>query len=394
MLQHAFEGINVVELGGYIVGSLCTAFLAELGANVIKFESQQGDGLRPQLGSFQGWNRGKRGVVVDLRTDEGRTILHKLVRRSDVLVQNLRLGIAERWGADYETLSKINPRLVYCAMPGYGQSGPDIAMPAFDPLLQARSGAMAGQGGPGQPPVYYRVPISDNAGATLGAYAVALALYHRARTGKGQFVHGALLNSTVAMQSGEFVSYSGKPEEPRMGNMGVDATYRMYQARDSWIFIACKDEISWSALCKVVEREDIINDPRFTSLDLRRQNAEELAAILEPVFRRRSSKHWLDMLEKTGILCSPVNYSRDLFEDPHILANDLVSEYDSVDLGKLKQRGIVIKLSKTPVIAERPAPGLGQHTEEVIAELGYTREQIQEMTERRIIVQREMNTDQ
>lgn len=253
---------------------------------------------------------------------------------------------------------------------------------------------MAGQGGPGQPPVYYRVPISDNAGATLGAYAVALALYHRARTGKGQFVHGALLNSTVAMQSGEFISYKGKPEEQRMGNMGVDATYRMYQARDSWIFIACKDEISWSALCKVVEREDIINDPRFASLDLRRQNAEELAAILEPVFRRRSSKHWLDMLEKTGILCSPVNYSRDLFEDPHILANDLVSEYDSVDLGKLKQRGIVIKLSKTPGIAERPAPGLGQHTEEVIAELGYTREQIQEMTERRIIVQREMNTDQ
>jgi len=394
MQQHAFDGINVIELGGYIVSSLCTSLIAELGASVIKIESQQGDGLRPQLGSFQGWNRGKRGIVVDLRTDEGTDILHKLVRRSDVLVQNLRVGVAERWKADYETLSKINPRLIYCAMPGYGQSGPYIEKPAFDPLLQARSGAMAGQGGLGEPPVYLRVPISDNSGATLGAYSVALALYHRARTGKGQFIYGSLLNSTMAMQSGEFINYTGKPDELRMGTMGVDATYRMYRTSDNWIFIASKDDASWSALCDVTGRKDIINDPRFASLDLRRRNAEELATILEPVFAEHSSQYWLDMLEKAGVLCAPVNYSRDLFEDPHILANDFVSVHDSVDLGELKQRGIVIKLSRTPGIAERPAPGLGQHTEEVIAELGYTGEQIQDMKKRRIISQMEINADQ
>ena len=252
---------------------------------------------------------------------------------------------------------------------------------------------MAGQGGLDGPPVYLRVPISDNSGATLGAYMVALALYHRARTGKGQFVHGALLNSTMAMQSGEFVHYPGKPEELRMGTMGVDATYRMYQASDNWIFISCRDEASWSALCETIGRKDIASDSRFASIDLRRRNAEELASILESEFSKCSSQHWLGMLEKAGVLCAPVNHSRDLFEDPHIIANDFVSVHDSIDLGELKQRGIVIKLSKTPGIAERAAPGLGQHTEEVIAELGYTSEQIQDLKKRRIILQMEMNTE-
>ena len=394
MRNYALEGIMVVELGGYIVASLCTALLAELGADVIKIESQQGDGLRPQLGSFQGWNRGKRGIVVDLRTDDGRRILHQLAERADVLVQNLRTGVAERWGADYATLSRINPRLVYCAMPGYGQSGPYIEMPAFDPLLQARSGAMAGQGGPGQPPVYLRVPISDNSGATLGAYAVALALYQREKTGKGQFVHGSLLNSAIAMQSGEFVSYAGKPEEPRMGYVGVDATYRMYRTRDGWVFLACKDDSSWPALCHVVGRENLVDDPRFASFDKRRENAEQLSRVLGPLFRRRSSKRWLSLLEKAEVLCSPVNYSRQLFEDPHILANDFVAEHESVDLGKLKQRSVVIKLSRTPGIAQGAAPGLGQHTDNVLAELGYTSAQIKDLKDRRIVVQREASPAQ
>jgi len=391
MRKHALEGISVIELGGYIVASLCSALLAELGADVIKIESQQGDGLRPQLGSFQGWNRGKRGIVVDLRTDDGRKILHQLAARADAVVHNLRQGVAERWGADYGTLSRINPRLVYSAMPGYGQSGPYIEMPAFDPLLQARSGAMAGQGGPGQAPVYLRVPISDNSGATLGAYAVALGLYQREKTGKGQYVYGSLLNSTMAMQSGEFISYDGKPEETRMDYVGVDATYRMYRTRDGWIFLACKDDSSWSALCTVVGREDLVNDPRFSTSDRRRENAEELSAILEPLFRRRTSRRWLNLLEKAGVLCSPVNYSRDLFEDPHVLANDLVIEHESADLGLLKQRGVVIKLSRTPGTAQGAAPGLGQHTDEVLAELGYTGEQIRDLKDRRIVVQREAN---
>jgi len=284
MNKHAFDGIKVVELGGYIVGALCAALLADLGAEVIKFESPQGDGLRPQGGSFQGWNRGKRGIVVDLHKEEGKKILQQLAVEADVLVHNLRPGVAESWGADYEALSSLNPRLVYLAMPGFGLDGPDAANPCFDPLVQAASGVMAAQGGPGNPPVFLRVPLADDTGAMLGAYSVALALFQRARTGRGQFVHGSLLNASLAAQAGEFLSYSGKPEPPRMGNVGTDAINRMYQAEDDWLYIGCKDEDDWRQVCRVLDKEDLLADSRFDTIEKRKANAAELAAIFEPVF--------------------------------------------------------------------------------------------------------------
>jgi len=386
MTKHAFDKIKVIELGGYIVSSFCTSLLADLGAEVIKIESLEGDGLRGILGAFQGWNRGKRGLAVNLRTEEGKDILYRLVRQSDVLVQNLRPMVAERWGADYETLSRINPQIIYCSMPGYGLSGPYIEKPAFDPLLQAMSGAMAAQGGPGRPPVYYRSAICDYAGAMLAAWGVAMALYLRARTGKGQRPHGALLNAAIAVQSGEFVTYPGRPEDdPRMNSWGTDATYRMYSTQDGWIFLGCSDESSWPALCRALGKEELINDSRFESPTRRRDNATQLAQILEVAFAGDSSQHWLDVLEEAGVPCAPVNHSRDLFEHPHMLRNDLIAEHDSADVGRVKQMGMVIKLSETPGKLWRAAPGLGQHTNEILSELGYSGDEIQELRGKRII---------
>ncbi len=386
MMKHAFEKVKVIELGGYIVAALCASFLADLGADVIKIESLEGDGLRPQLGGFQGRNRGKRGMAIDLRTEEGRAILHQLAQQSDVLVHNLRVGIPERWGADYTTLKQLNPQLIYCAMPGYGQSGPYIEKPAFDPLLQARSGAMAAQGGAGKPPVYYVVPLTDNAGAMLGAYGVALALYQRAKTGRGQYLHGSLLNAAIAVQSGEFITYPGESnEDPRMDEWGTDATYRIYKAEDGWLFLGCDEESSWPALCQTLGKEELINDSRFESLVKRQDNASQLAQILDSIFLGNSSQHWLDLLERAGIPCAPVDYSRELFNHPHVLENDLIAEHDSVDVGRVKQMGMVVKLSKTPGKLWRAAPGLGQHTDEVLSELGYSSKQIQELRGKRII---------
>lgn len=386
MMKHAFEGIKVIELGGYIVGSLCASLLADLGAEVIKIESLQGDGLRVLLGAFQGWNRGKRGLAVDLRTEEGKTILHQLVQRSDVLVQNLRAGVSERWGADYATLSRPNPQLIYCSMPGYGQSGPYVEKPGFDPLLQARSGAMAAQGGPEKPPVYYRIAISDYAGAMLGAYGVAMALYLRTKTGKGQFLHGSLLNAAIAVQSGEFITYPGKPEEaPGMDYWGTSATYRLYSTQDGYIFVGCDDESSWPALCRALGKEELMSDPRFKSPTARQDNAPQLAQILETVFAGGSWQHWLDLLEAAGVPCAPAHHPRDLFSHPHVLQNDLIAEHDSADLGRMKQMGMVVKLSQTPGKLWRAAPGLGQHTDEILSELGYSGEEIQQLRGKRVI---------
>ena len=383
-MKHAFDGIKVVELGGYIVSGYCTFFLADLGAEVIKIESLQGDGLRPQV-SFQAWNRGKRGIAVNLRSEEGKKILYQLVEQADVLVQNLRVGVAERWGADYATLSSLNPRLIYCAMPGYGQSGPYAQRPAFDPVLQAQSGAMAAQGGPGSPPVFYRVPMSDNAGAMLGAYGVALALYQRVKTGKGQYIHGALLNAAIAVQSGEFISYPGKPEEPRMDYWGRDAIYRLYKTEDGWLFLGCDNESSWQSLCRALGREELINAAEFATPFSRQANAAHLAQILATIFLRDSLQYWLNLLEKAGVPCAPVSSSRALFDHPHVLENDLIAEHESGDLGPLKQVGMVVKLSKTPGKLGSGAPSLGQHTNEVLSELGYSKEDIQQLREKQAI---------
>jgi len=385
-VKHAFDNIKVIELGGYIVGSFCGSLLADMGADVIKFEPLGGDGLRGLLGAFQGWNRGTRGIAVDLRTEEGRTVLHQLARKSDVLVQNLRQGVAESWSADYGTLSRLNPQIIYCSMPGYGQSGPYIDKPAFDPLLQARSGAMAAQGGLGNPPVYYRSAICDYAGAMLGAYGVALALYQRARTGKGQHLHGALLNAAIAVQSGEFITYPGRPEaDPRMDSWGTSATYRLYQTEDGWIFLGCSDEPLWPVLCRALSKEELISDSRFSLPAGRQDNAAQLAQIFESTFAGDSSQHWLDLLEAAGVPCAPANYSRELFDHPHMLQNDLVAEHESADVGKLKQVGLIVKLSKTPGKLWRAAPGLGQHTTEVLSELGYSDQDIQELRGKRVI---------
>jgi len=384
-MPYALENIRVVELGGYIVASFCASLLADMGADVVKIESLTGDGLRGQLGSFQGYNRGTRGMAIDLYSAEGKAVLRKLVERADVLVQNLRPGVAERWEADYATVSRYNPRLVYLAMPGYGLTGPYLKRPAFDPLLQAMSGVMAAQGGEGEPPVYLRAAVSDYAGAMLGAWGVAMALYGRARTGKGQFLHGALLNAAIAVQAAEFVDYKGKEEETRCGSLGRNATRRIYQAQDGWLFIACETETQWQSLCRVAGRTELTGDERFASPENRLKNMKDLSAILEPVFAAGPVQHWLDLLDKAGVPCTRVNYFREMFDNQQFQESGLIAGHESADLGPLKQLGMVLKLSETPGHLQRAAPGLGQHNDEILAENGYTPDQIEQMRTKGVI---------
>ncbi len=384
-MPYALENIRVVEIGGYIVGAYCATLLANMGAEVVKIEPLTGDGLRGQLGSFQGWNRGKRGMAVDFHFAEGRAILRKLVLRADVLVQNLRPGVAEEWEVDHETVTKLNPRLVYLAMPGYGLTGPYADRPAFDPLLQARSGAMAAQGGQGNPPVYLRSAISDYSGAMLGAWGVAMALYGRAKTGKGQFLHGALLNAAMAIQAGEFIDYEGKPASPRLGNAGTSALYRFYKTADEYILISAESDEQWRALCTVLGKAELAADLRFSTPRKRLDNMRELSAILEPAFATKPTAYWSDLLDKAGVPNSRLNRFRDLFEHPQVIENGLISEHDSVDVGPLKQLGQVVNLSETPGKLWRAAPALGQHNDEVLGELGYRPEEITKLRETGVI---------
>jgi len=385
-MKYALENIKVIELGGYIVGSLCGSILADMGAEVIKIEPFSGDGLRGQLGAFQGWNRGTRGMALDLKTRGGKKILHQLVERADVLIQNLRQGVAERWEADYQTLSNMNPLLIYLAMPGYGQSGPYIKNPAFDPLFQALSGAMYAQGGEEKPPVYLRSAICDNAGAMLGAWGVAMALYQRKKNGKGQFLHGSLINSAIAVQSGEFLRYEGKPPDLPHSQRGRDALYALYKTRDGWLFFGCEGEKCWQELCSVTGNILLSSDSRFSTPKKRRDNDKVLRQVLDDIFVGGTTTEWLNRLEGTNILCTKVNSSSMLFDEPHMFSNDFISEHESTDVGKLRQTGLLIKLSETPGRLWRAAPGLGQYNAEILTELGYNNEQIQRLKEEQVIL--------
>lgn len=289
-LQLPFKGIKVVELQGFIAGAYCAAILADFGADVVKVEPPTGDFYRSIQGSFVGVNRGKRFIAIDLGNQEGREIFHNLTKTCDVLIHNFRPGSEKRMGADYETVKKINPQIIYYSISGYGLSGPDRERPAYDFVIQARSGITKIQGGLSDPPVLLRVAVVDHMTALLGAYGVILALLVRSRTGKGQFLNSCLLSGSIAAQSGSFVAYSGKTyDESRIGSWGLNATYRIYQTKDGYIFLGCDgDDKLWLTLCRVLGKDSLAKDQRFESERKRKQNMNELAEILGEIFRDRS----------------------------------------------------------------------------------------------------------
>lgn len=352
------DGVRVVDLAMYIAGAYCSSILADLGAEVVKVEPPTGDPFRPNLGAFQGWNRGKRGVVIDLTCPQGREVLYRLVERADVVVQNYRPGVAERLGVDEASLRRVNPSLVYCAVTGYGPHGPFMDRPTFDPLLQAQSGAMADQG---HPPVFLRVAITDYAAAMLGAWGVLLALWHRARTGQGQRVDSCLLNAAFAIQAGEFFQAQGVPRPPHLDQLGTGPGYRLYQASDGWLFVACTDEVHWQALCRTLGLE-AIEGP----------SAHRLAPLLEERFQGASVAHWLSALAQAGVPCAPARLSRDLFGERVMWDTGRLAQHTSAELGSVQQVGLTFHFSQTPGRLWRAAPALGQHTDEVLRELGYT----------------------
>ncbi len=382
----ALEGVRVVDLTNYIAGSLCPMFLADYGAQVTKVEPLGGDSFRMFGLGFMGWNRGKRSIALDLGQQEGQRVLRKLVGRADVVVENFRPGVAQRLGADYETLAQVKPDIIYCSVAGHGESGPYAARPAFDPLLQARSGAMVAQGGRGQPPVYLDVAITDYSAALLATYGIAAALYERARSGQGQRVVTSLTAATIAGQSGSFIFYEGKGQEPEGGTdfLGPSAACRCYQAADGWLFLACRSEEQWQALAYVVGRPELAQHQSWQTAAAAPAQ-DRLGRMLEDIFRTDTVHGWVARLDGAGVPCAPILGPRDLLTDEHLLANDLITEHKHPQWGLIRQTGLLVKLSHTPGCLQGPAPDLGQHTDGVLAELGYDQKEIGRLREGRLV---------
>lgn len=371
MLKHPFSNVKVIDLASYIAGALCPGLLADYGADVIKVESLTGDPFRGLGPGFQDWNRGKRSICIDLKAEAGREVLYRLAEDADVVVENYRPGVSKRLGVDYETLSKINPNLVYCSVSAYGQEGPYRSKPGFDPLLQARSGAMVHQGGKTRPPVFLVLAISDYAAACLGAYGVALGLLARARTGRGRKVETSLLRACMAMQSGRFVVVKREKDGTREADYaGEGPGYRAYRTSDGWIFLGVRSEEEWVRLESSVGRD---------LKEMRNGTGSEkaLSETLEITFASATSAEWLSRLEAELVPCAPVQQVTDLYEDPQMKRNGLSVDYDATDLGPITLRGAPAIFSKTPGVSEKAAPSLGEHTDEALAELGYSKRDIQ-----------------
>ncbi|HEV3349155.1 MAG TPA: CoA transferase [Methylomirabilota bacterium] len=373
------EGVKVVDLTSYIAGSYGAMMLADLGADVVKVEAIEGDSFR-ELSGFYGWNRGKRSLAVNLKEPDGRAIVHRLAQHADVVMENMRPGVVERLGVDYETLRAINPRLIYSTVTAFGSDGPYKDRPGFDPLLQAMGGLMTLQGF-GEAPQYLRIAPTDYYCAALACQAILAALFVRERTGRGQRVQTSLLQAVLALQSGLVVDYPGHEVVYRN-----TPTYRLYQAGDGEsFFLAVGNQSFWVKLCKVVGREDLAQDPRFGSWVARRDHAEALMPLLESAFASRPAAEWVRILTDNDIPAALTQSLQQFMRDPAVLHHKMVVQYDHPELGPLSLMGQPLRFSDTQAPDAGPPPTLGQHTAQVLRQAGYADHEIADLRRRGVV---------
>lgn len=362
-------GVRVLDLGMVIAGTFIGTILANFGADVVKVEPPDGDPFRQYGLGFAGYNQGKRSVVLDLKDPEGRALFHRLVEGADVVLDNYRLGVLERLEIDYAKLSRRNPRLVQASVTGYGSVGPMAHLPGFDPLLQAQSGLMAAQGGDDEP-VFHQIPVNDTATSLVAAFGILAALYARERTGRGQRVETSLAAQSVLFQSGELTWYEGRPAPAKGGRdfPGVRALDRLYRCRDGWLAVVCRREEQFHQLCLA------LGHPEWVGRFLARQALMEppdgpLAMLLAEAFAERERDEVVERLIARGVPCAPALRIEEVFTSPWHRENGLFWECDHPQFGRLTLVRSFAEWSRTPAGFARRPPLLGEHTEEVLAEL-------------------------
>ncbi len=380
------QGVRVLDLSWVLAGPFATMVLNDLGAEVIKVEQPgRGDiarGNGPFIDGLSSYflslNRGKKSITLDLAHKEGKDIFLKLVGQADVVVENFVPGTMKRLGLDYDVLRQHNPRLIYAACSGFGQTGPYAQKPAFDVIVQAMGGIMSITGEPGGPPIRPGASVGDIAAGLFLCIGILAALQERTRSGQGQMVDIGMLDCQVAIMENAFARYFATGEIP--GPLGtrhpVFTPFQVFATKDSYVAVAIAGE-QWPLFCATIERLDIMDDPQFADGYLRTQHYDELEPILNQAFETKTTQEWLTEFEAVGIPCGPVNTVDRVAGDPQIAARQMIVELFHHRAGPLRVTNTPIKLSRTPGLVDRPSPELGEHTEEVLNTLlGLGQEQI------------------
>jgi crotonobetainyl-CoA:carnitine CoA-transferase CaiB-like acyl-CoA transferase len=372
----SLDGLLVLDLTSHLSGPYCAMMLADHGADVIKIE-QPGSGdnarsmppfVKGESAPFMIWNRNKRSVALDLKAAEDRSAFLALVDRADIVVENFRPGVLDRLGLGWEVLRARNPRLIVGSISGYGQTGPYRARGGFDLMTQAMSGLMSVCGPVDGPPHRLPIAISDVAAGMFLAFGILAALEARHRTGRGQYVETSLLEAATSFCVYEAAHYFATGERPpRIGQAHRgSAPYQCFATADGYITIGASQQKFFEGLCDLLGLPEVKADPRFAGNADRVLNNDALIALLEPALRGKTSAHWLGELERRGIPAGPVLHFDEVFTDPQILAREMVVETVHQQTGPFRTIGVPVKLSETPGAVRRPAPRLGEHTDEVV----------------------------
>jgi len=380
------RGVRVIEVGNYMAGPFCGMQLADLGADVVKVENPKGGDLSRLLdpivdgesGNFARLNRGKRGLAVDLKREEGAALFRRLAASADVIVENLRPGTMRDLGLDPADLLASNERLVYCAVTGWGQDGPYADRPALDIIVQGMSGLMSVTGEEGGAPVKVGVAISDLAAGLYGTIAILAALAARDRDARGQLVDISMLESSVALAVWEAGQYFTTGEIPRASGSAhkLVAPYQAIRGSDGHFIVGATTPPNWTAFCRALGLEQLERDERFADATRRRRNVTALTPLIEEVTVTRPISHWLDALRAAGVPCGEIADYAATFTDPHLTGRGFFPELSHSTLGTVRGLGSPLRLRRTPVRLERAGPLLGEHSREILREAGYAEAEI------------------
>jgi crotonobetainyl-CoA:carnitine CoA-transferase CaiB-like acyl-CoA transferase len=390
------QGIKVVEIGVAMAGPFCGMMLGDYGADVIKIErTNVGDDSRAWTPNFfdqlsyyyASANRNKRSIAVDLKTPDGAKIARELILSADVFVHNFRLGALDRIGLDWESLSRENPRLVYCSISGFGASGPLSKEPANDLFMQAFSGGMSITGDPDGSPAKMGMSVADIGAGMFATIGIMMALEVRHRTGKGQRVDTSLLEGQMSMLAHFITRHFATGEIPGPSGSGSlgSPTYRAFQASDDWVVISAFNQKMWRGLCAALEKNEWADDLRFHTAGSRSENKNMLIGMIGEVIRKQPIFYWLEKLKENEVPCSPVNTIDKVVLEPQVKACNMVQDIELPGLGVMSMAGLPVKFSDTPGSIRRHPPKLGQHTEEVLREMAYDSDRILTLSDQGVI---------